>query len=208
MSLLLLVVVQGWEGYGMNVGDSRLPLCVLLILIGAWNTSAAVWILRLINSIHSAACSDSTVIFHKLFSLMLTTLFLHTAFCLCVLLFLALSSKRPPNSVMQIVLMIGAFCMSIAWLNLEANEIVSVLQALGLLFNINTGERFLVVLTHIQSWWKLAWKHTHPSVQIIPLWGQILVWHCQRLLLCVTCSLNDPIEHRIIVESMQSGKTV
>jgi len=42
---------------------------------------------------------------------------------------------------MQIVLMIGAFCMSIAWLNLEANEIVSILQALGLLFNVNTGER-------------------------------------------------------------------
>ena len=42
---------------------------------------------------------------------------------------------------MQFVLMIGAFAMSIAWLNVLANEIVSILQALGILFGISTGER-------------------------------------------------------------------
>ena len=66
---------------------------------------------------------------------------LHTAIVLCIFLFFVLSSKRPPNRVMQFVLMIGAFAMSIAWLNVLANEIVSILQALGVLFGISTGER-------------------------------------------------------------------
>ena len=71
---------------------------------------------------------------------------LHTAIVLCVFLFFILSSKRPPNRVMQFVLMIGAFGMSIAWLNVLANEIVSVLQALGILFGISTGEGELNML--------------------------------------------------------------
>ena len=71
---------------------------------------------------------------------------LHTAIVLCVFLFFILSSKRPPNRVMQFVLMVGAFAMSIAWLNVLANEIVSVLQALGILFGISTGERELNML--------------------------------------------------------------
>ena len=33
-----------------------------------------------------------------------------------------------------------AFVMAIVWLNLEANEIVSVLRAFGLLLNVDTGE--------------------------------------------------------------------
>ena len=33
-----------------------------------------------------------------------------------------------------------AFIMAIVWLNLEANEIVSVLRAFGLLLNIDTGK--------------------------------------------------------------------
>ncbi len=41
---------------------------------------------------------------------------------------------------MQIVLMIGAFVMSIAWLNIIANEVVRVLQAMGLLVGISTGK--------------------------------------------------------------------
>ena len=63
------------------------------------------------------------------------------AIVLCIFLFFVVSSKRPPNPVMQFVLMIGAFAMSIAWLNVLANEIVSILQALGVLFGISTGER-------------------------------------------------------------------
>ncbi len=34
----------------------------------------------------------------------------------------------------------AAFIMAIVWLNLEANEIVSVLRAFGLLLNIDTGK--------------------------------------------------------------------
>ena len=41
--------------------------------------------------------------------------------------------------VMQVVLMVAAFVMSICWLYLIADEVVSVLQALGLLASISTG---------------------------------------------------------------------
>ena len=52
---------------------------------------------------------------------------------------LTLRPNRRPGQVMQVVLMIGAFIMSIAWLNVIANEIVSVLQSLGLLATVSTG---------------------------------------------------------------------
>lgn len=45
---------------------------------------------------------------------------------------------------MQIFLMVLGFVMSIAWLNIIANEVVSVLQALGLLAGISTGESTLL----------------------------------------------------------------
>ncbi len=50
-------------------------------------------------------------------------------------------SNRPPHWSVQAVLGILAFVMSIAWLNIEANEVVAVLQAFGLLFWIDTGKR-------------------------------------------------------------------
>ena len=62
---------------------------------------------------------------------------------ICVLLFLFLSYKKPPHWAVQIFLMIGAFVMSIAWLYVIANEVVSVLQALGLLAGISTGESWM-----------------------------------------------------------------
>jgi len=41
---------------------------------------------------------------------------------------------------MQIVLGVAAFVMSVAWLNIEANEVVNVLNAFGLSFNIDPGK--------------------------------------------------------------------
>lgn len=55
------------------------------------------------------------------------------------LLFILLSWKKPPHWSLQILLVPMAFIMAIVWLNLEANEIVSVLRAFGLLLNIDTG---------------------------------------------------------------------
>lgn len=60
--------------------------------------------------------------------------------------FFVLSSNRPPHWSLQIVLGTLAFVMSIAWLNIEANEVVSVLNSIGLLFNIDTGILGLTVL--------------------------------------------------------------
>ncbi len=51
-----------------------------------------------------------------------------------------LKPRQPPNKVMQVVLIIAAFVMSICWLYLIADEVVSVLQAIGLLASISTGQ--------------------------------------------------------------------
>lgn len=56
-----------------------------------------------------------------------------------LLLFLLLRPRRPPHWVLQLVLVPLAFVMAIIWLNIIANEVVSVLRAFGLLLNINTG---------------------------------------------------------------------
>lgn len=55
-------------------------------------------------------------------------------------LFILLSWKRPPHWSLQVLLVPMAFIMAIVWLNLEANEIVSVLRAFGLLLNVDTGK--------------------------------------------------------------------
>ena len=58
---------------------------------------------------------------------------------LSVAIFFALSSKKPPHWTMQSILVPSAFIMAIVWLNIEATEVVSVLKALGLMLNIDTG---------------------------------------------------------------------
>ena len=56
------------------------------------------------------------------------------------LLYFVVKSYKPPHWSIQALLGILAFIMSIAWLNIEANEVVAVLQAFGLLFGIDTGD--------------------------------------------------------------------
>ena len=63
----------------------------------------------------------------------------HTGMVLSVILFFCVKSDKPPHWTLQAILGVLAFVMSIAWLNIEANEVVAVLQAFGLLFGIDTG---------------------------------------------------------------------
>ena len=58
---------------------------------------------------------------------------------LSVVLFFVLSRKNPPHWILQWILLVLAFAMSIAWLKVIADEVVSILQALGLLSGISTG---------------------------------------------------------------------
>lgn len=53
-------------------------------------------------------------------------------------LFFFFRRKAPPLPV-QCILGFSAFLMSVVWLNLLANEIVSVLEAFGLAFDIESG---------------------------------------------------------------------
>ena len=67
------------------------------------------------------------------------------------LLFLVLSSKKPPHWSIQWLLVPITFLMSIIWLNIVANEVVSVLRSLGLLLGIDTGMSKYTLVTHIAN---------------------------------------------------------
>ena len=58
---------------------------------------------------------------------------------LSVLLFFAISKDSPPRWHVQTVLALSAFTTAICWLSILADEIVDVLEALGLIFNIEAG---------------------------------------------------------------------
>ena len=108
-----------------------------------------------------------------------------SASLLCVPLFFLLSWKRPPNVVMQIVLMIAAFVMSVLWLYLIANEVVSVLQALGLLTKISTG----LGNTHFHNncaYYMYTIAHTPVHISIVTL---LLLLH-NVILTLAQCSLH------------------
>ena len=62
-----------------------------------------------------------------------------TGLVISVLMVVLLRPSKPPHWSMLSVLVALAFIFSIVWLNIIANEVVSVLSALGLLLNIKTG---------------------------------------------------------------------
>ena len=70
---------------------------------------------------------------------LLNKLLSFTAIPFCGILLILLRNKKPPNAILQAILMVLAFAMSIVWLYIIANEVVSVLQALGLLASVSTG---------------------------------------------------------------------
>eukprot|EP00731_Ephydatia_muelleri_P028394 Em0020g38a len=60
-------------------------------------------------------------------------------FLLSIVLYFVVSSEQP-HWAMQIVLGIAAFGMSIVWMYLIANEVVSLMQAIGLLLGVDTAD--------------------------------------------------------------------
>eukprot|EP00731_Ephydatia_muelleri_P028400 Em0020g44a len=66
-------------------------------------------------------------------------------FLLSIVLYFVVSSEQP-HWAMQIVLGIAAFGMSIVWMYLIANEVVSLMQAIGLLLGVDTAILGLTVL--------------------------------------------------------------
>ena len=66
---------------------------------------------------------------------------------LSVVLFFVVSRVHP-HWILQIILGTAGFVMSIAWLNIEANEVVSVLESFGLAFSIDTGNNYIHVLIY------------------------------------------------------------
>lgn len=65
---------------------------------------------------------------------------------LSVVLLLLLSPQKAPHWVLQITFTIVAFTTSITWLNIIANEVISILQTFGILFDINTAILGLTIL--------------------------------------------------------------
>ena len=65
-------------------------------------------------------------------------IWLFAGFLMSAVLFFLVSPSHPHWAV-QIVLGVAAFTMSIVWMYLIANEVVSLLQAFGLLLGVDTG---------------------------------------------------------------------
>jgi sodium/potassium/calcium exchanger 6 len=63
-----------------------------------------------------------------------------------IALLILIPYKKPPHPILQFILGVCAFVFSIAWLNIQANEVVGTLEAFGLLFNIDTAILGLTVL--------------------------------------------------------------
>lgn len=109
MIVILTIATAGWSGFTTTIGSTKFPLVVLFIIAG---TAVAIM----------PNC------FHLLLS----------GFLLSIGLFFIIR-KTKPHWIVQSFLGLGAFIMSIAWLNIEANEVVSLLEAFGLAFSIDTG---------------------------------------------------------------------
>ena len=70
--------------------------------------------------------------------------------------------KTKPHWIVQSFLGLAGFIMSIAWLNIEANEVVSLLEAFGLAFSIDTGKYilYLFILLNNQFYYiSNPWAH-------------------------------------------------
>ena len=76
---------------------------------------------------------------HPLFTALVTMHPFSVGGMLSVVLFFVIGKTRP-HWIVQSLLGLAAFVMSIAWLNIEANEVVSILESFGLAFNIDTGQ--------------------------------------------------------------------
>lgn len=91
---------------------------------------------------HCRLCWSYLVHLHSYFAIFTSTHvynFLYIALVPSAALFILLHCKKPPHWSLKLPLVPTAFIMAVVWLNLEANEIVSILRAFGLLLNIDTG---------------------------------------------------------------------
>ena len=118
MVIMLTIAGSGWDGFTSTIGNSTFPYIGLFLIIGNFKY------------------------FFLLYSLSITI-----GALLSVVLFFVVSRVHP-HWILQIILGTAGFVMSIAWLNIEANEVVSVLESFGLAFSIDTGNNYIHVLIY------------------------------------------------------------
>lgn len=112
MSLLLLLAIRGLKGFTLTVGP--MPLPAILVLLGTPKKNCMSLLILVLPYLLVALVPSGA-------------------------LFTLLCCKKPPHWSLKLPLVPTAFIMAVVWLNLEANEIVSILRAFGLLLNIDTG---------------------------------------------------------------------
>ena len=71
-----------------------------------------------------------------------------TGMILSVPLFFIISKGSPPRWPVQIILAVSAFTTAVCWLSILADEIVNVLEALGLILNIEAGTMQYICIEH------------------------------------------------------------
>ena len=132
MSIFFLIIVKKWEGI-ITLVNGQFPLSLIIFLCGK---------VDLQKKEDLRIKEEALFYLPDLYCLVCMHMWTISAAVspLSVVLFFTLSRKKPPHWIMQWLLMLLAFVMSVAWLKVIADEVVSILQALGLLSGISTGE--------------------------------------------------------------------
>ncbi len=140
MAAVLLITVSGWSGF-YEVYMGKFPLFAFLVLLGE-SVCVCVCVCVCVLELNCYRFTDASLTHLSPSSLSYYSLpyVCWTGLVLSVVAFFVLSWRKPPHWSVQIVLGVLAFVMSIAWLNIEANEVVNVLNAFGLSFNIDPGK--------------------------------------------------------------------
>lgn len=122
MIVILAITAGGWSTFTYPIGSTKFPLIVIFFIIG----------------------KDTIILYLPCTSHIY--LLLSIGILLSILLYFVIG-KTKPHWIVQSFLGLAGFIMSIAWLNIEANEVVSLLEAFGLAFSIDTG-RYCTVFLH------------------------------------------------------------
>lgn len=114
----MLLTAKGFDGFTLSVG--QFPLWIFILMLG--KCMSKITMVKLRNNFNRNS----------------QPLLLGAG--ASVILWLTTSPCRPPPGWFQFILMVCAFVMSIAWLQLIPNEVVAVTESLGYTFNITTGK--------------------------------------------------------------------
>ena len=85
-----------------------------------------------------------------------------------------------PGSVVLLCSGVMAFITSVAWMNIQANEVVALLQTFGIVFGVNIGE--LQLITTITIVFQTCTVRSYEAFLLLQLCWVLLYWPLATLL--------------------------